>query len=77
MVWWQFTMITVSHKQPDQGSPARTPEIESGERRAVYTGTVHWRARWYEWEDIIREAETNSALDDLLKKAEMIYALTK
>lgn len=50
----------------------------STERIPVHTEPVqHWRARWYEWEDIIREAENNPALDDLLKKAEMVYALTK
>ena len=36
-----------------------------------------WRTRWYEWEDIIREAENNPALDDLIKQAEMVYALTR
>jgi len=37
----------------------------------------HWRARWYEWEDILRAADDNPALNDLIKQAEMIYALTR
>jgi hypothetical protein len=70
-------MITVSHKQLDQGNTVYARTI-TGERIPVYTEPVqHWRARWYEWEEILREAENNPALDDLLKKAEMVYALTK
>jgi hypothetical protein len=41
------------------------------------SGKGDWRARWYKWEEILREAENNPALDDLIKKAEMVYALTK
>lgn len=67
--------ITKLPKQPDQGNTVYTGTI-TGERVPV-PHSEHRRARWYEWEDIIREAETNPALDDLLKKAEMIYALTK
>ena len=64
-------------KQPDQGSTVYTSTI-TGERIPVHTEPVqHWRSRWYEWEEILREAENNPALDDLIKKAEMIYALTK
>lgn len=74
-------MTIVSHKQPDDTTrvvidtrlstqPAKSPFRNS-------EPVQHWRARWYEWEDILREAENNPALDDLIKKAEMVYALTK
>ena len=70
-------MITVSHKQPDQGNTVYARTI-TGERIPVHTKPVpDWWPRWSKWEDIIREAENNPALDDLLKKAEMVYALTK
>jgi hypothetical protein len=42
-----------------------------------FTEIHQWRKRWYEWEDILRTAEDNPALNDLIKQAEMIYALTR
>jgi hypothetical protein len=36
-----------------------------------------WVDRWSDWQDIMKAAETNPALDDLIKQAEMVYALTK
>ena len=71
-------MITKLPKQPDHDNAVYAHAI-TGERILVHTfePVQHWRTRWYEWEDILREAENNPALDDLLKKAEMIYVLTK
>ena len=78
-------MTTESPKQPevifespDKGHTVYARTIGSTERTLVYSEPVlHWRARWYEWEDILRAAEDNPALDDLIKKAEMVYELTK
>lgn len=69
-------------KQPDQESTVYATIIGSGECIPVNTTTIQhwpndWSDRWYEWEDILREARNNPALDDLIKKAEMVYALTK
>lgn len=70
-------MIIVLPKQPDHNNTVYAHSI-TGERILIHTEPVlHWRARWYEWEDILKEAEHNPALDDLIKKAEMVYALTK
>jgi hypothetical protein len=78
-------MTTESPKQPevifespDKGNTVYARTIESTGRTLVHSEPLlHWRARWYEWEDILRAAEDNPALDDLIKKAEMVYELTK
>lgn len=36
-----------------------------------------WVDRWSDSQDMFKAAQDNPALDDLLKKAEMIYVLTK
>lgn len=70
-------MITELPKQPDHNDTVYAHTI-TGERIPVYAEPVqHWRARWYEWEDILREAENNPTLDDLIKQAEMVYAITR
>ena len=70
--------MTIIKHPDDQGHTVYSRNIRSSERTVVHTGPVgSWRIRWYEWEEILREAENNPALDDLIKKAEMVYALTK
>jgi hypothetical protein len=69
-------MTTESPKQPEV-------IFESPDRgHTVYARTPHskyppWVSRWSDWQDILKAAETNPALDDLIKKAEMVYELTK
>lgn len=66
------------YESPDKGYTVYARAMVSTERVPVHTKPVpDWWPRWSKWEDIIREAENNPALDDLLKKAEMVYALTK
>jgi len=36
-----------------------------------------WVDRWSNSQDMFKAAQDNPALDDLIKKAEMVYALTK
>jgi hypothetical protein len=54
---------------------ART--IGSNERTLVHSKYQPWVSRWSDWQNIIKAAETNPALDDLIKQAEMVYVLTK
>jgi hypothetical protein len=54
---------------------ART--IGSTERTLVHGKSAPWISRWSNSHDMFKAAQDNPALDDLLKKAEMIYALTK
>lgn len=65
-------------KQPDD-----TTQVVFNTRLGVnmhdcyFTKKAPWLNRWYEWQNIFEAAENNPALDDLLKKAEIVYALTK
>jgi hypothetical protein len=36
-----------------------------------------WVERWSDAQEMFKAAQNNPALDDLLKQAEMLYALTK
>ena len=77
-------MITVSHKQPEVifespywGHTVYARTIGSTERTLVHGKSAPWISRWSNSHDMFKAAQDNPALDDLLKKAEMIYALTK
>jgi hypothetical protein len=37
----------------------------------------HYIAKWYEWKEILKLAETEPSLADAINKAEIIYALVK
>lgn len=66
------------YESPDKGDTVYARAIGSSERTLVHSEPVqHWRARWYEWEDILRAAQDNPALNDLIKQAEMVYELTR
>jgi hypothetical protein len=54
---------------------ART--IGSTERTLVHSKYPLWVSRWSNSQDMFKAAQDNPALDDLIKQAEMIYALTR
>jgi hypothetical protein len=77
-------MTTESPKQPevifespDKGNKVYARTIGSTERTLVHSKYAQWVSRRSDWQDIMKAAETNPALDDLIKQAEMVYALTK
>jgi hypothetical protein len=77
-------MTTESQKQPkfvyespDKGGTVYARTIGSTERTLVHSKYQPWVSRWSDWQEIMKAAETNPALDDLIKQAEMVYALTK
>jgi hypothetical protein len=39
--------------------------------------TKHYIARWYDWREILKLAETEPSLANAINKAEMVYALVK
>jgi hypothetical protein len=65
------------YESPDQGLTVYARTIGSTERIPVYSKYQPWVERWSNSQDMFKAAQDNPALDDLLKKAEMIYALTK
>lgn len=72
-------MITVSHKQPKDKT-----QVVFNTRLGVAMGDYFipskyapWVERWSNSQDMFKAAQDNPALDDLLKKAEMVYVLTK
>lgn len=65
------------YESPDQGLTVYARKIGSSERRLVYKKYQTWVDRWSDSQDMFKAAQDNPALDDLLKKAEMVYALTK
>ena len=70
------------YESPDQGNTVYARKIGSSERKLVYHKLVYktyqpWVERWSNSQDMFKAAQDNPALDDLLKKAEMVYALTK
>jgi hypothetical protein len=77
-------MTTESPKQPevifespDQGLTVYARKMGCSERIPVYSKYQPWVERWSNSQDMFKAAQDNPALDDLLKKAEMIYALTR
>jgi hypothetical protein len=71
----------VIYESPDQGNTVYARKIGSSERKLVYktyqSPYQPWVERWSNSQDMFKAAQDNPALDDLLKKAEMVYALTK
>jgi hypothetical protein len=65
------------YESPDQVLTVYARTIGSTERTLVHSKYQPWVDRWSDWQDIMKAAETNPALDDLIKQAEMVYALTK
>jgi hypothetical protein len=68
----------VIYESPDKGNTVYARTTGSNERTLVNVERMpNWRARWHKWEEIMKVAETNTALNDLVKQAEMVYVLTK
>jgi len=69
--------ITV-FESPDGGKTIYTRKSGDPERQMIFQDPkIHWKARWYEWSDILQAANDNPTLDDAIKKVEMIYELIR
>lgn len=82
MVCLQFMMITELQTLHNQDDTLSGTVLQPGHGIMVNSQIatlidVQWNPRWLQWAEILREAENNPALDDLIKKAEMVYALTR
>lgn len=65
-------------ESPDGGKTVYSRQPCSTERTLIYESdeirTVH---RWTKFKDIVKLAETEPTLNDILSKAEMLYELLK
>jgi len=68
----------VIYESPDGGKTIYSRKSGTSEREMIYQDpNKHYIARWYEWREILKAAEDNVPLNDLIKQAEAIYVLTK
>ena len=66
------------YESPDGGLTIYARKTGSTERILIQSDpSTHWKAKWYEWEDILKISEQHPALKDAIEKAEMIYQLIK
>jgi hypothetical protein len=66
------------YESPDGGKTVYSRKSGSSEREMVKEdNTQNVVTRWYEWRNILRLAETEPTLADVINKAEVVYALIK
>lgn len=68
----------IIYESPDHGETVFARIVGTLERSKVSeTKKAHYLAQWHEWKEILRAAEGNAALTDLINQAEVVYALIK
>jgi hypothetical protein len=68
----------IIYESPDGGKTVYSRKSGSSDRTLIKEDpSIHWKAKWIMWQDILQSAETNTTLADAIHKAEMIYVLTK
>jgi hypothetical protein len=66
------------YESPDGGKTVYSRRPGETERTLIHESTeVRARNRWAKFANILHLAETEPALDDAVKKVEMLYALLK
>ena len=70
-----ITKNNMVYESPDNGKTIYGRLPGSTERVLIYK--QKWKSRWYEWDEILKAAEDNPALNDAICKAEMLYELVK
>jgi len=68
----------IIYESPDGGKTVYSRKSGTKERMTVIEDPEkpHYD-RWYMWKQILLECETNSALADIVKQAEMVYQIVK
>ena len=70
--------MTKIFESPDGGKTVYSRSMGKQEKELYWSAYPrHWKARWYEWEDILKIADQHPSLRDAIEKAEMIYQLVK
>jgi hypothetical protein len=68
----------IIYESPDGGKTIYSRHSGSTDRTMIKQDPyIHYVAKWYEWKEILKLAETNVTLKDAVIQAEMIYALIK
>lgn len=68
----------IIYESPDGGKTIYARKSGTVNREMIYQDpSIHYLARWHEWKEILRAADDNITLNDLIKKVEEVYALVK
>ena len=68
----------IIYESPDGGKTVYSRKSGSSDRTLVKEDTSqHYIAKWYEWKEILKLAETEPALANAINKAEMLYVILK
>lgn len=68
----------IIYESPDGGKTVYSRKSGSSGREMIKDDpNKHYMAKWYEWREILKLAETEPTLADVINKAEMVYTLLK
>ena len=68
----------IIYESPDGGKTVYSRKSGSSDRTMVKEDTAqHYITKWYEWKEILKLAETEPALANIINKAEMLYVILK
>ena len=68
----------IIYESPDGGKTVYSRKSGSSDRTLVKEDTSqHYMAKWYEWKEILKLAETEPSLANAISKAEMLYVILK
>lgn len=68
----------IIYESPDGGKTVYSRKSGSSDRTLIKEDTSqHYMAKWYEWREILKLAETEPSLANVINKAEMLYAILK
>jgi hypothetical protein len=68
----------IIYETPDGGKTIYSRKSGSSDRTLIKEDTdKHYVTKWYEWKEILKLAETEPALANIINKAEMLYVILK
>ena len=68
----------IIYESPDGGKTVYSRKSGSSDRIMIKEDTSQsYITKWYEWKEILKLAETEPALANVINKAEMLYAILK
>lgn len=68
----------IIYESPDGGKTVYSRKSGSSDRTLIKEDTSQsYITKWYKWKEILKLAETEPALANVISKAEMLYAILK